>query len=193
MPAAAPGAIAALGAVLNADPPGSQALKEAALGVATGAWLAYAGAVVLVLAGVLPGAFLLAVQAGRRVRRSQLPLKRAFAVYAGALVPLGLAAWIAFTQSLVLVNGAYVGAVVSDPFGWGWNLLGTAGTGWVPAFTGLVPFAQSAVLLAGLGMTTVVAVRLAPQARAERPLGQAVPVVLFALGVTLVMLRLLVG
>jgi hypothetical protein len=63
----------------------------------------------------------------------------------------------------------------------------------VPAFTGLLPLAQSAVLLAGLGVTTVVAVRLAPQAHAERPLGQALPVVVFALGVTLGMLRLLVG
>jgi len=168
-------------------------LKSAALGVGTGAWLAYAGAVVLLLVGVLPGAFLLAVQAGRRVGRSELPLKRAFALHAGALVPLGLAAWIAFTLSLVLVNGSYVGAVVSDPFGWGWNLFGTAGAGWVPAFTGLLPLAQSAVLLAGLGMTTVVAVRLGSQAHAERPLGQAAPVVLFALGVTLGMLRLLVG
>jgi ferredoxin len=168
-------------------------LKSAALGVGTGTWLAYAGAVVLLLVGVLPGAFLLAVQAGRRVGRSELPLKRAFAVYAGALVPVGLAAWIAFTLSLVLVNGSYVGAVVSDPFGWGWNLLGTAGASWVPAFTGLLPLAQSAVLLAGLGVTTVVAVRLAPQAHAERPLGQALPVVVFALGVTLGMLRLLVG
>jgi hypothetical protein len=127
------------------------------------------------------------------VGRSEVPLKRAFAVYAGALVPVGLAAWIAFTLSLVLVNGSYVGAVVSDPFGWGWNLFGTAGAGWVPAFTGLLPLAQSAVLLAGLGMTTVVAVRLAAGAQAERPLGQALPVVVFALGVTLGMLRLLVG
>jgi polyferredoxin len=168
-------------------------LKAAALGVGTGAWLAYAGVVTALLLAVLPGAFLLAVFAGRGLSRSALPLRRAFALHAGALVPLGLAAWIAFTLSLVLVNGSYVGAVASDPFGWGWNLFGTAEARWAPALTGLLPVAQSAVLLAGLGLTTMVAVRLAPQGHAERPLGQATPVVLFALGVTLAMLRLLVG
>ena len=34
------------------------------------------------------------------------------------MIPLGLAAWIAFSFGFVLVNGSYALAVLSDPFGW---------------------------------------------------------------------------
>lgn len=38
----------------------------------------------------------------------------------------GLLAWIAFSVPLIFVNGSYIISVISDPFGWGWNLFGTA-------------------------------------------------------------------
>lgn len=64
----------------------------------------------------------------RRITRQRQPLRRLFVDYAYALIPLGLAAWIAFTLGFVLVNGSYALVVLSDPLGWGWDLFGTAST-----------------------------------------------------------------
>lgn len=168
-------------------------LKAAALGVGSRAWLAYAGVGIALLTGILPGAFFVAVELGRRLGRSSLTPRRAFAAHAAALVPLGLAAWIAFTLSLVFVNGSYALAVASDPMGWGWNLLGTAGAGWTPMFTAALPVLQSGVLVAGLGAAAAVALRVARRTADTAPGRQAAPVVLFALGVTVLLLRVMIG
>ena len=79
-----------------------------------------------------------------------VPVRRVFVALAYALVPLGLAAWMAFTVSLVFANASYAWPVLSDPFGWGWNLLGTSDVAWRPWFTGWVPPIQAALLIAGL-------------------------------------------
>ncbi|OGB96288.1 MAG: hypothetical protein A2Z31_00510 [candidate division NC10 bacterium RBG_16_65_8] len=79
-----------------------------------------------------------------------VPVRRLFVALAYALVPLGLAAWMAFTVSLVFANASYAWPVLSDPFGWGWNLLGTRDVAWRPWLTGWVPPIQAALLIAGL-------------------------------------------
>ena len=168
-------------------------LKAAALGVGSRAWVAYAGVVIAFLVGVLPGAFFLAGELGRRLSHSPLTPRRTFASHAAALVPLGLAAWVAFTLSLVLVNGSYALMVASDPFGWGWNLLGTGSAGWTPTLTGALPMLQAVVLIVGLGATALAAMRIARGTAGAAAGRQAVPVVLFAFVVTVAMLRLLVG
>ena len=49
----------------------------------------------------------------------EIPLRRLFVALAYPLIPLGLAAWMAFTVSLVFANLSYVLPVLSDPLGWG--------------------------------------------------------------------------
>jgi polyferredoxin len=88
--------------------------------------------------------------AKRATRDKSVPLKTIFVSYSYALVPLGLMAWIGFVVGMFLVNGSYVVSVISDPFGWGWNLLGTAGYEWQPWLPGFVPFIQLATILVGL-------------------------------------------
>ncbi len=78
------------------------------------------------------------------------PLRRRFVEYAYVLVPLGLAAWVAFSLSFVLINLSYAWPLLSDPFGWGWDLFGTAGMPWTPYLSGLVPTLQVPILLLGL-------------------------------------------
>jgi Cd2+/Zn2+-exporting ATPase len=73
-----------------------------------------------------------------------------FVALAYPLIPLGLAAWVAFTLSFVFANLSYALPVLSDPFGWGWNLLGTRDLPWRPFLTGWVPTLQAIVLIAGL-------------------------------------------
>jgi hypothetical protein len=48
------------------------------------------------------------------------------AAYAYTLVPIALAYQAAHYYSLLVIQGQAALALVSDPFGWGWNLFGTA-------------------------------------------------------------------
>jgi hypothetical protein len=103
--------------------------------------------------------FLLAVQVGRVLahRRSAgaddppAPLfKDVFLAFVYPLVPLGLLAWVTFSLPLILVNGSYILMVLSDPFGWGWNLFGTANIPWTPLVPQWGPYLQVPLLLIGL-------------------------------------------
>jgi hypothetical protein len=80
----------------------------------------------------------------------ETPLKKLFVAYSYVLVPLGLLAWIAFSLPLLMVNGSYILQVLSDPFGWGWDLFGTGRFPWTPFYPETVPYFQVLILLLGL-------------------------------------------
>jgi ferredoxin len=169
-------------------------LKMAAYSVGSLAWLAYAAGFLAVIFGVLPGAFSLAVWAGRRLARSPMRQKTAFVSLAYALVPLGLAAWVAFSLSFVFANFSYVWQALSDPLGWGWNLLGTGGLVWQPYLMEYVPALQTAILLGGLAWASVTTRRIAGEVLApQAALLQSGPVIVFLLAGTLTLMFLLVG
>jgi len=95
------------------------------------------------------------------VRRGHgVSLKEVFVDTSYTLVPLGLMAWIAFSISFVLPNISYAVSALSDPFGWGWNLFGTASYPWTPYGPGWIPYLQVPVLLLGLGWGVVSGVRI---------------------------------
>jgi hypothetical protein len=91
-----------------------------------------------------------------------------FADYATVLVPLGLAIWIAFTLSFTLTNLSYAWSALSDPFGWGWNLFGTANMAWTPYLSGVIPYLQVPVLLVGLIIAVALGFRTAAAPTALR-------------------------
>lgn len=92
---------------------------------------------------------------------SSLPsTRKLFVDFAYALVPMGLSAWIAFTASFVMVNVSYAVPLISDPFGWGWNLLGTAAYPWTPYWPEFVPYVQAPILLIGLLLSIFAAYRI---------------------------------
>lgn len=66
------------------------------------------------------------------------------------LVPMGLVCWFAFCVSILFINGIYILHVLSDPFGWGWNLFGWKSLTWKPLGSTIYPFIQGFTLLAGL-------------------------------------------
>ena len=102
-------------------------------------------------------------------------------------------AWIAFSLSFVFANLSYVWPVLSDPFGWGWNLLGTAASGWTPYLMGVIPSIQTVILLAGLAWAARTALRIAcEQVDEKSAVWQAAPVIVFCMVVTGVLLRLMV-
>ena len=62
------------------------------------------------------------VLSGRLISTWQLA-----AAYAYTLVPIALAYQAAHYYTLLVIQGQAVVALISDPFGWGWDLLGTSG------------------------------------------------------------------
>ena len=118
---------------------------------APGGFAIYAlGFLTLNLVGV-PGLHLGVAMATRWAAGLQdVPLRRLFVALAYPLVPLGLAAWVAFTLSFVFANLSYALPILSDPFGWGWNLLGTRDVAWQPWLTGWVQPLQAVILMAGM-------------------------------------------
>ena len=77
-------------------------------------------------------------------------MKEVFLGFSGALVPLGLMAWVAFSIPLLLVNGSYILNAISDPMGRGWDLFGTASFPWTPFYPEFVSYIQIPLLAFGL-------------------------------------------
>ena len=170
------------------------ALKSAASSIGSLNWTLYVLGFLAFVFLLLPGVFWLAGTAGRVLSPGKRTIRQRFIDYAYALVPLGLAAWIAFSLSFVFSNFSYIWPVLSDPLGWGWDLFGTARVAWSPYLTGLVPGLQSAVLLVGLVWASRTAVNIAGEDSAVKaPWREASPVVLYCLLITIGFLWLLVG
>lgn len=156
----------------------------------------YALATSLLALVIFPGLFYLFVRAGKSLARIREHSSRdLFIRMAYTLVPLGLLAWIAFSVPLVMVNGAYIVSVLSDPLGWGMNLFGTANFHWHPLLPSWVPYLQVPILLAGLWWSLKTGFRealnlLGDENRAARILA---PVSVFLTAVTMVFLALFVG
>jgi hypothetical protein len=97
---------------------------------------------------LVAGFFLLAVAGARAVAHANRPLVAAFAY---SLVPIALAYALAHYISLLINQGQFAIPLASDPFGWGWDVLGTAD--FSPNLTALTPnmiwYTQVAVLVVG--------------------------------------------
>lgn len=152
-----------------------------------GGFLLYSLAVIAACLVVLPAIHFVAVAAGRVLaEKAQVPLKSLFVGYAYTLVPLGLLAWIAFSFPLIMVNGAYVVQVISDPFGWGWDLFGTAAVPWTPVYPEFVPYIQTLILMIGLVYAILKGYAIARTLYQERraALWSFAPVTLYLCGLT---------
>jgi hypothetical protein len=94
--------------------------------------------------------------------------------------------WVAFSLSFVLTNASYILSTLSDPFGWGWNLFGTAAVTWQPWLTGVLLPLQTLALISGLLWSARTALKTGMELKAN-----PIPVVAFSTLATLVMLGLL--
>lgn len=120
----------------------------------TGNWQGFLIYAIILWVGTLvliPGIYFLAVRLGRALAGpTQHEPKKVFLALVYPLIPLGLFAWTAFSLPLVLVNGSYILMTLSDPFGWGWDLFGTAHIPWTPLVPHWTPYVQVPLLLLGL-------------------------------------------
>lgn len=170
------------------------ALKNAALDAGSSAWWSFAAFFLLTSFGLLPALLAGATALVRRMGNLTQPLRMVFTQFSRALLPLGLLSWIAFTVSFAFGKLAYLWPVLSDPFGWGWNLFGTAGVEWQPYLLNATPVIEAVLLVAGLIWSGGTVLKTAGQLgiRGE-PRWVAAPVLVFALAGTLIQLWLLIG
>jgi len=128
-------------------------------------------------------------------RVKEMPLKKLFINYSYTLVPMGLLAWIAFSIAILFINGSYIIAVISDPFGWGWDLFGTKHFAWQPFLSGLVPYLQVLILIVGLifALRTTIKISMRTFTEKTQAVRASIPVGVMHVGYTVLLLWLWVG
>lgn len=118
-----------------------------------GSFGVYALAVWAVCLGVLPLVWYLLTKAGIYAGGSPSQAGEQFRSTTAALIPIGLACWIAFAIETFLSMLTFVLQSLSDPFNWGWNLLGMAGSAWNIPLSPVIPWLQVACVLAGFAFS----------------------------------------
>jgi len=115
--------------------------KDWVRGATFSGWLSFASIHAAFNLAVIPGVFFVFAWLSKRCSgQKDVSMKAVFVNLSYTLIPMGLAAWIAFSFGFLLPNGSYVIHTLSDPFAWGWNLIGTANFPWTPVLTSwLVP------------------------------------------------------
>lgn len=103
---------------------------------------------------LLTAIFLIAVGAGQKMSRDASPIMSTAGLLVWSIVPIALAYHIAHYLTSLLVDGQYAIAALSDPFGRGWNLFGTAG---MQIEAGIVAGAQSAWVLWNIQAGAIIA------------------------------------
>lgn len=109
----------------------------------------YALVVWTVCLGVLPLLWYLLTRAGIAISGSRVAAGTQFRATTASLVPIGLGCWIAFALATLLTMMSFLLQSLSDPFNWGWNLLGMAGIPWHIPLSTAIPWLQAACVLAG--------------------------------------------
>ncbi len=158
-------------------------------------WAVYAISFLTINLLVIPGIFMATAFISKYLAKQEHSIRQLTIHYAYTLVPLGLAAWIAFSLGFALINGSYAVAVLSDPLGAGWNLFGTRDFGWQPVGATMLPFLQTGILTAGLLFAVNTAYKIAQQLNAthKQAFVAILPLTGFLSGITLILLRLYVG
>ena len=118
-----------------------------------GTFAVYAVVVWAVCLGVLPLVWYLLTRIGIAIGGSPLGAGVQFRATSGSLIPIGLACWIAFALATALSMMTFVLQSMSDPFNWGWNILGMAGSRWHIIWAPAIPWLQVACVLAGTAVS----------------------------------------
>ena len=114
-------------------------------------WNAWETSWLLVSPFVYFGAYALFIALARLLARSQRPLRELLLDFGYTLLPIALVYHVTHYFTLILTQGVKIVSLVSDPFGWGWNLFGTAFVFRAPILPdlGLVWHTQVALILLG--------------------------------------------
>ena len=92
-------------------------------------------------------------QSGSQTRLFNASVGRIFKRTLPALLPFGLALWAVFFVETIMANMTFILLSFSDPFGWGWDLFGTAGMPWTQIWPSGIPWIQVGLILAGVTLS----------------------------------------
>ena len=162
-------------------------LKSAAYSIGSASWFVFSGTFLFAAFVIFPGLFMAATWSSMRLGKIHSSFRQSLAQHSQVLVPLGLMTWIAFTISFAFVKFAYVLPAISDPFGWGWNLIGITKPAGIGAANYFSLILQVTILAMGLLWSSRVALRISESIR------QAIPMLAFSGLFSLIILWLLVG
>jgi len=169
-------------------------LKNAAYQIGSAGWWIFAAGFCVLTFALLPGLLAGLSSLTRRLSGTLWTARKLFTSLSRSLLPLGFLAWLAFTISFAFAKLAYVWPILSDPFGWGWNLFGTAGLTWQPYLVQAAPVIEVLLLAVGFIWSALAVYRTIRQSGAEvTTMRAALPVWGYSLAVSLAMLWLLVG
>jgi ferredoxin len=114
----------------------------------------YAAVLWLLALGVMPLLFWLLTSLGLTLaHQTEVTTGTAFQRTMPAVLPLGIAMWAVFFVDTFMTNFTFVLLTLSDPFGWGWDLFGTAGMPWIQVWPSGVPWIQASLLLVGFRLS----------------------------------------
>jgi hypothetical protein len=92
------------------------------------AWyVAYETLCLLLSPFVYLAVYLLFITLAKLITRSELSLRTLALSFAFSLLPIALVYNLTHYYTLIFTQGVTIVSLLSDPFGWGWNLFGTAG------------------------------------------------------------------
>lgn len=114
-------------------------------------YLAYESLCLLLSPFLYCALYLLFVWLSKRIARSPLPLMELARRFAFSLLPIALVYNVTHYSTLILTQGVKIVSLLSDPFGWGWNLFGTAGLWRAPYLPDMAWVWHSQVALIVLG------------------------------------------
>ena len=138
-----------------------------------GSFLFYVASIWILALGVFPGMFVLVSLAAKKFSGSGESSKTIILRLAYILIPIGIFAWIAFSLPMLMVNYSYILNVLSDPLGFGWNILGTSDFPFQPFYPESIPIIQGIIMLCGLyfglsrGYLSLKDILQSPRARAK--------------------------
>jgi polyferredoxin len=133
-----------------------------------GSFSAYALVVWVVCLGILPALWYLLTRVGIGISGSTLVPNTQFRTTSAALIPIGMACWIAFALATVLSMMTFLLQSLSDPFNWGWDLLGMAGSRWHIIWSPAIPWLQVTCVLIGAGYSIQTLYRCWPDHVSQR-------------------------
>lgn len=163
-------------------------LRSVAYTIGSPAWWIFAASFLLLTLVIIPAFYTLVVWVAERIRKKErFSFKRSLVYYGPILLPIGLTSWMAFTLAFASTKSSYLLPVLSDPLGWGWNLLGLTNhlpTGQTSSFS----LALQTLLLAGGAMSATETAR-----KLSRSTRESIPLLAFIATYTWIMLWLLLG
>lgn len=139
--------------------------------------------------------FLATVALSRRFGAIRIELRSLALIFAPSLIPIAFAYHLTHYYTILVAQGSQLVRLASDPFGWGWNLFGSASTQVRPMIVemGTIWHTQVAFIIVGHVVSVIVAhhIALGISTSPRRAVLSQIPMLLLMVGFTILGLWIL--